>query len=47
MKKIIYLTGLVAVLATAGCVVDEEHHRHHDDVVVRPVEVRPPEVIVK
>jgi len=56
MKKILYLTGIVTLLTTSGCIVPEggrhEHARryeHHDAVIVRPpaVVVHTPEVVVR
>jgi len=57
MKKILYLTGIVTLLSTTGCIFPggegrgHEHARyeHHDDVIVGPpaLVVRPPEVIVR
>jgi hypothetical protein len=57
MKKFLYLTGIVTLLSTTGCIVADgdrgghEHARyeHHDAVVVGPpaLVVRPPEVIVR
>jgi hypothetical protein len=58
MKKILYLSGFVAVLATSGCIFPEggrgggrEHERYerHDAVVVGPpaVVVRAPVLIVR
>ena len=57
MKKFLYLTGIVTLLSTSGCIFPEddrgghEHARyeHHDDVVVGPpvVVVRTPELVVR
>jgi hypothetical protein len=57
MKKILFLTGLITLLANSGCIVREGHYRGHDhehyeghsEVIVGPpaVIVRPPEVIIR
>ena len=56
MKKILLLSGVIALLSTTGCIVAEdgrhEHggYEHHSEaVIVGPpiVVVRPPEVIVR
>jgi hypothetical protein len=55
MKTILFLSGVIALLATSGCVVADDGHRHHDrdhghaEVIVAPpvVVVHPPEVIVR
>ena len=57
MKKIMFLTGIVSLLSTTGCIFPggerggHEHARyeHHDDVIVGPpaVVVRVPEVVVR
>jgi hypothetical protein len=55
MKKILFLSGIAALLTTTGCIVPEggrdghARYEHHDEVVVGPpvVVVRPPEVIVR
>ena len=55
MKKILYLTGIVTLLSTTGCIFPggggrgHARYEHHDDVIVGPpvVVVRPPEVVVR
>jgi hypothetical protein len=59
MKTILIISGVIALLATSGCVVADDGHRHHDrdhdrdhghaEVIVAPpvVVVHPPEVIVR
>ena len=55
MKIILLFAGIITLLATSGCMVEDdgrhEHARyeHHDAVVVGPpvLVVRPPEVIVR
>ncbi len=52
MKKILLLASLMSLLSTTGCISGGRGHDHaryerHDEVVVRPVEVRPPEVVVR
>ena len=56
MKKILFLTGIISLLTTTGCIFPQggrhdEHARyeHHDAVIVGPpvVEVRAPEVVVR
>jgi hypothetical protein len=55
MNKILFLAGVVALIATTGCIVPvEERHGYRreevrPDVIVGPpaVLVRPPEVIVR
>lgn len=55
MKKILYLSGIVTLLSTSGCIVPEggqgghARYEHHDDVIVGPpaVVVRVPEVVVR
>ncbi|MGA9778186.1 MAG: hypothetical protein WBS33_07935 [Verrucomicrobiia bacterium] len=55
MKRILFLTGMVTLLSTTGCIFPggggREHARyeHHDAVVVGPpaVVVRVPEVVVQ
>jgi hypothetical protein len=55
MKKILFLTGIISLLTTTGCIFPEgggrEHARyeHHDAVIVGPppVIVRAPEVVVR
>ena len=56
MKKILFLTGIISLLTTAGCIFPEgerhdEHARYeyHDEVIVGPpaVVVRVPEVVVR
>jgi hypothetical protein len=55
MKKILYLTGIVALLSTTGCIFPEgergghARYEHHDDVIVGPpaVVVSAPEVVVR
>ncbi len=55
MKKILYLTGIISLLSTTGCIVPEggrggqARYEHHDEAVVGPpvVEVRAPEVVVR
>ncbi|MGB7746257.1 MAG: hypothetical protein WBN75_03115 [Verrucomicrobiia bacterium] len=56
MKKILFLTGMITLLTTTGCIFPggerhDEHARYenHDDVIVGPpaVVVRAPEVEVR
>jgi hypothetical protein len=56
MKKILLLSGVIALLSTTGCLVAEDgrhehggYERHSEAVIVGPpiVVVRPPEVIVR
>jgi hypothetical protein len=59
MKKILFLTGVISLLSTTGCLVVPErephghyhHYEGHGEVIVPvpppPVIVRPPEVIVR
>jgi hypothetical protein len=56
MKKILSLAGIIALLSTTGCLVEDGGGRHerggyerHDAVIVGPpvLVVRPPEVIVR
>jgi len=54
MKIILFLTSVITLLASTGCIVDDGGRRHwrHDEVrpvVIGPpvVVVRPPEVIVR
>ena len=56
MKKILFLTGIITLLTTTGCIFPggerhDEHARYenHDEVIVGPpaVEVRAPEVVVR
>jgi len=56
MKKILFLTGIISLLTTTGCIFPrgerhDEHARyeHHDDVIVGSpaVVVRAPEVVVR
>jgi hypothetical protein len=55
MKKILFLTGIISLLTTTGCIFPEgggrEHARYesHPEVMVGPppVEVRAPEVVVR
>jgi hypothetical protein len=55
MKKILLITGMLALLSTTGCIFPEgggrghARYERHDAVVVGPpaVVVRPPEVIVR
>jgi hypothetical protein len=55
MKRVLFLTGIIALITTTGCIVPEgERHGHaryerHPEVIVGPpaVVVRPPEVIVR
>jgi hypothetical protein len=55
MKKILFLSGIITLLTTTGCIVPEggrdghARYEHHDDVIVGPpaVVVRAPEVVVR
>jgi hypothetical protein len=58
MKIILFITGMITLLATSGCLVadggggrerDHARYEHHDAVIVGPpvLVVRPPEVIVR
>jgi hypothetical protein len=55
MKIILFITGMITLLTTSGCLVDDAGGRRHggyerhDAVVVGPpvLVVRPPEVIVR
>ncbi len=55
MKKILFLTGIVSLLSTTGCIFPEggrggrARYEHHDAVVVGPpaVVVRAPEVVLR
>jgi hypothetical protein len=55
MNKILFLTGIVTLLTTTGCIVPVEERRGHVREEVRPevivgppaVVVRPPEVIIR
>jgi hypothetical protein len=55
MKKILLFAGLIALLATSGCIVPEreghgrEVHERHEEVIVGPpvIVARPPEIIVR
>ena len=55
MKKTLFLTGIISLLTTTGCIFPEgggrghARYEHHDDVIVGPpaVEVRAPEVVVR
>ncbi len=53
MKKILLLASIASLFSTTGCLVADggrrDHARieRHDEVIVRPVEVRPPEVVVR
>ena len=54
MKTLLFISGIILLLGTSGCLVADDGRRHHDrdyghaDVIVAPpvVVVRPPEVIV-
>ena len=55
MKKILYLTGIISLLSTTGCIFPEggrgghARYEHHDEAIVGPptVVVRAPEVVVR
>jgi hypothetical protein len=55
MKKILFLTGMLGLLFTTGCIFPEggghghARYEHHDAVVVGPpaVVVRVPELVVR
>ena len=59
MKKILFLSGIIALLNNTGCLIREEgrhghyheheHYERHEEVIVAPptVIVRPPVVIVR
>ena len=55
MKKILFFSGVITLLATTGCIVPEggrgghARYEHHDEVVVGPpvVVVRAPVVVVR
>jgi hypothetical protein len=55
MKKILFLSGIVTLLTTAGCIVPvgggdgHARYEHHDEVVVGPpaVVVRAPIIAVR
>jgi hypothetical protein len=55
MKKILYLTGIITLLSTAGCIFPGDGrggragYGHHDDVIVGAPEVvvPVPEVVVR
>ncbi|MGB7769529.1 MAG: hypothetical protein WBN22_11835 [Verrucomicrobiia bacterium] len=55
MKRILFLTGTLALLSTTGCIFPggggrgQARYEHHDAVVVGPpaVVVRAPEVVVR
>jgi hypothetical protein len=58
MKTFLFITGIIGLLSTTGCLVadggggrerDHARYEHHDAVIVGPpvLVVRPPEVIVR
>jgi hypothetical protein len=55
MKKILYLTGIVTLLSTGGCIFPgggrggQARYEHHDEIRAGPpaVVVRAPEVVVR
>ena len=55
MKKILFLTGIISLLTTSGCLVSEggghghARYEHHEDVIVGPpvVVVHAPVVVVR